>query len=161
MKAFMNLLTAIMIAGFVLYPSAQAGVSIAGGQDFGFAKGQQYGEIRYSHDLYEFDGGNIFGASAYLGSMNTKGAGIYFKGEYLLFGIGVETADEDEDVVDTTDGYELRLEVKVAEHWSVGVKHRSNCSVVCREVPVMNGMKKGPEDKSNHGFNFVIVRYEF
>ena len=152
---------ALALALILSGPACADGFSIAGGVDVGFAAGDTYGEVRYSHDLHEFDGGNIFGASAYLGSMNTRGVGIYFKGESLLFGFGVEYADADEDIVSTEHGYELRLEYEIIEQWSIGWKHRSNCSHVCREVSLLDNMKKGPEDGTNHGFNYLIVRYEF
>ena len=152
---------ALAVALILSGPACADGFSVAGGADAGFDAGRTYGEIRYSHDLYEFDGGTKFGASGYLGSMDTKGLGIYFKGESLLFGFGVEYADEDEDIVGTEHGYELRAEWEFIEQWSFGWKHRSNCSHVCRKVPLMDNMKKGPDDGTNHGFNYLIVRYEF
>lgn len=141
--------------------TASAGFSVATGVEIGYAEGQQYTEIRYQHDLHKFDGGNIFGISGYVGSMNTKGIGMYVIDTPVLYGIGVETADRDEDVVATKKGYEIRLEWFITEQLSLGLKHRSNCSVLCRNVPVLNGFPKGPEDENNHGFNFLILRYDF
>jgi len=154
--------TLALAVALILSGSAYAdGFSVAGGADVGFDAGRTYGEIRYSHDLYEFDNGINLGASGYLGSMNTKGIGIHIKDGSLLFGIGVEYADANYDTVNSEHGYELRAEWEFVDQWSVGIKHRSNCATVCRKVPLMDNMKKGSDDKNNHGFNYLIVRYEF
>lgn len=152
---------ALAVALILSGPACADGFSVAGGADVAHDPGEMYGEIRYSHDLYEFDSGINFGASAYLGSMSTKGIGIYAKGESLLFGFGVEYADANHDTVNSEHGYELRAEWEFVDQWSIGIKHRSNCATICRKVPFLDNMKKGSADKNNHGFNYLIVRYEF
>ena len=139
--------------------------SIAAGTDVHKAIGYEYGEIRYRELLYTFeeeDGfWDTFGFSLYAGSMTTFGADLYITHNQWMFGWGIEGANSNEEVVDSTGGYELLVEYAFTEHWALSLKHRSNCRQICRKIPGFDLLPKGDEDKTNGGFNWLMVRYAF
>ena len=141
-------------------------LSIASGTDFIHDKGKSYSEIRWRQNLVILEPSDnmwkpdTIGYSIYAGSMSTKGIGIYATWGKFLFGWGPEYADIGE-FVPTEHGYELLAEYAFTESWAVSIKHRSNCRDVCRRVPGLDVLKKGPEDEHNQGYNYITLRYTF
>jgi len=140
--------------------------SLALGRDIHKAPEQNYGEIRYrevlsENGLFGWGLGDDFGFSLYAGEMNTYGADIYLTFGKMMFAWGAEIADRTDDVVDSNGGYELLIEYAFTEHWALGIKHRSNCRQICDQVPGFSVLPKGDEDKTNGGYNFLVLRYTF
>ena len=144
---------------FLLF-GGHGGFSLASGSDIHKAIGYEYGEVRYRETLYNFKGDfwDDFGFSLYAGTMMTLGGDLYLTHNKWMYAIGIEGAESDEDVVDSVGGYELLVEYAVTEHWALSLKHRSNCRQICRHLDFM---PKGDEDKSNGGFNWLLIRYSF
>jgi len=135
--------------------SSNAEFSIAGGQEFihDDRVDEQSFELRYFGEEWKH-------WTAYIGNNNTIGGDLYYTNGSVEYGFGIEYADELE-LVGTNMAYQLRIDYNINEDWSVGVKHRSNCKDVCRNVPGLSWLPKGPEDESNTGYNFLMVRYKF
>ena len=151
-------------AEFTLF-GGESEFSLAFGPDIYKEVGKKYGELRYRETLYLFKGDGIwggfwdeFGYSAYAGSMTTLGLDLYITHNQWMFGWGIEGARKNTDVVDSTGGYELLIEYAFTEQWALSLKHRSNCRQICRNISFL---PKGDEDKSNGGFNFLLLRYMF
>jgi hypothetical protein len=129
-------------------------------------KGKGYGEARYRETLSEngFLGtgiGDRFGYSLYIGESNTYGADLFQNWGNFMFGFGIEAADNNETVVESTAGYELLFEYAITPNWAISLKHRSNCRQICESVPGMKILPHGSKDKANGGFNFLMLRYTF
>jgi hypothetical protein len=144
--------------------------SLAGGPDVHKDKGDRYAEIRYRETLSEngFLGlgvGDRFGYSLYAGEHNTYGADIFQTWGRFMFGFGIEAADNNEEVVQSTAGYELLFEWAITEHWAASLKHRSNCRQICGGVPdyvpIIGQLPHGSDDKTNGGYNWLMLRYTF
>lgn len=167
LKELVILLMIIAVLGIIVAsPEAQAEFSIAGGQDFLKNQGAGYAEIRWrgtlsENGLFGTNWGDRFGYSLYAGDANTYGVDVFQTWDKFMFGLGVEAADNDINVVASTAGYELLFEWAFTEHWAVSYKHRSNCRQICRKVPGLGILPKGSENKTNGGFNFLMVRYTF
>ncbi len=143
----------------------ESNFSLALGTDIHKALGHVYGEFRYRETLHVFEEDTYwdeFGFSLYTGSMITFGGDLYITRNNWMFGFGLEGAKSDDEVVDSTGGYELLIEYALPwEHWAISLKHRSNCRQICRAVPGLDWMPKGDENKSNGGFNWIMLRYTF
>ncbi len=144
---------------FTLF-GGESNLSIAAGTDIHKALGYDYGEVRYRETLYEFESDfwDEFGFSLYAGTMMTLGGDLYVTHGNWMYGWGIEGAKSNEDVVDSIGGYELLVEYEMTEHWAISLKHRSNCRQICRNLDFM---PKGSQDKSNGGFNWLMLRYTF
>ncbi len=125
---------------------------------------EEYWEARYRSELYQFDTDDGvrsgLGLSIYGGSKNTVGFGIYGTYGPMLFGWGIEHAEPDY-LTSTEGGYEILLEWRVLDDWSIGLKHRSNCKSVCSKTGLDNILPHGDEDSTNRGWNYLFVRYNF
>ena len=137
--------------------------SIAAGTDLYKAVGYDYGEFRYREKLHTFEDSywTTFGFSLYGGGMFTLGADFYITRNKWMYAFGIEGAKRNEEVVDSVGGYELLVEYAMTEHWAISFKHRSNCRQICREVPGLDLLPKGGEDKTNGGFNWLMIRYSW
>ena len=166
LKELICILIIIAVLGVIVAPKAEAneGFSVAGGLDFIHDQGLEYAELRWRDNLMDdglFGYGDSFGWTLYGGSMETVGIGIYNTWGPLLIGWGAEAADPQEDVVETEGGYEILIEYAMTEHWALSLKHRSNCRDVCRNIPGLDALPKGAMDKSNKGFNYLMLRFTF
>jgi len=134
--------------------------SLAAGPDVHQDQGKIYGEFRYRETLHTFRGDfwDEFGFSLYTGSMITIGGDLYITHGSWMYGLGIEGAKKDTEVVDSTGGYELLIEYGFNAQWALSFKHRSNCRTFCRHLSFM---PKGDKDKKNGGFNFIMLRYSF
>lgn len=136
--------------------------SAAVGADTYKISGKIYGEVRYRENLYIFEEGgywgteSTFGYSLYAGTMYTLGGDLYITHNKWMFGVGIEGAEADKEVVDSVGGYELLVEYEITKHWALSLKHRSNCRQICRHLKFM---PKGSENKRNGGYNFLLLRY--
>lgn len=140
--------------------------SLALGADVHKDMGKKYGELRYreilsENGLFGWGLGDDFGFSLYAGEMNTYGVDIYLTFGKLMLAWGAELADRTNEVVDSNGGYELLIEYAFTEHWALGIKHRSNCRQICSKVPGLSFLPKGDDDKTNGGYNFLVLRYTF
>lgn len=151
---------------FIISTNAYSEFSLAAGQDFHKDIGKGYGEIRWrgtlsNNGLFGTGWGDRFGYSLYAGESNTYGIDAFQTWGRFTFGFGIEAADSDVHVVDSDGGYELLFEWAFTEHWAASMKHRSNCRQICRNVPGLQVLPKGHDDRSNTGYNFLMVRYSF
>jgi hypothetical protein len=124
-------------------------LSVAMGGDIGHDTGKGYAEMRLSGLHW----------SAYVATDSTIG-GDATVGTRVRFGVGVEYADSKRlPLVRSGLAYALRLEGRLSDKWSIGIKHRSNCSDICRGV--LKPLALGREDKPNAGYNFLYLRRSF
>ena len=148
----------------ILVPAiAQAEWAASYGLDARHDMGREYAEVRYLDLSTPFFHGTdyAFGWSAYAGTDNTHGADIFYPYKNWEFGWGVEYSDYQEDLVETTWKYELRIGYNFTKHISAQLLHKSNCKGICGNVPGLSILPHGGEDVSNKGLNYLslMVRY--
>lgn len=96
--------------------------------------------------------------SVYIGTDETAGFDFYYTWNDLELGLGIEYADKDDYIVDTYLGYALRAEYRFNKNWSIGLKHRSNCSEVCNNF-LLEWARIGKDNSNNQGFNYLYIRW--
>lgn len=144
---------AIAIILLLTTHTANAEFSIAGGVDLVHDAGRPYAEVRYFGEDWKH-------WSAWLGTDRSIGAEVYTTVYGLELGLGIENAKGDNTVVSTPWAYQIRFEYPINESWAVGVKHRSNCKMVC-DNKLLDWVPHGEDKDFNHGFNFLYLRHRF
>lgn len=147
-----TLITSLLL---LLSFSAHAELSIAGGVDVWKAPGDVYGELRYTGEDWNH-------WSLYTGTDGSVGGDVFITYKRFIFGLGAEYAfSYDPEVVDTDWGYQFRIEYKINENWSGFFKHVSNCRKICKDGKMLDFLPHGDQDTTNHGFNYLGLRYSF
>ena len=153
----------LMVLLLLIPVVANAEVAITYGQDVVHATGDEFAELRYIDTSTPFFYGTDYasGWSAYVGTDETIGIEWFYPYRNWEFGLGVENSDTDTSVIGTEWKYQLRIGYLITEHWSVQLLHKSNCSSVCEQVPLMDIFPHGPDDKPNHGYNYLSASFRF
>ena len=135
---------------------ANAEFTIAGGVDIQHDRGHPYAEVRYFGEEWRH-------WSAWVGTDRMVGAELYTTIFGIQFGLGYEYANEkagDNRIVSTPWAYQVRFEYSINDRWDIGLKHRSNCKMIC-DNELLDWLPHGEDEDWNYGYNFLYLRHRF
>lgn len=146
-----------IILTIVLFLAAQAALgqeslTMAVGGDVIKDVGRPYVELRYYGQEWKH-------WSFYIVTDETIGIELYYPIGRWQLGLGPEYSRAT-NIVSTNWGYQVRAEYWFKKDWALGIKHRSNCQVLC-DNDVLKAFRIGKDDDRNQGYNYFYVRKRF